>query len=63
MLRDLIKEHGNSWKLIGDLLNRTQTNVRDKWKQLQKKNPKAQFEFNITNIHKLLRAIEEATSV
>jgi hypothetical protein len=35
-----VEQHGNKWKEIGDLLNRTALNVKDKWKQMGGSNHK-----------------------
>lgn len=55
----LVKEHGKKWELIGKTLQRTATNVKDKYKQLGGDNHnKVNVESNLSYKLKLLKEIE-----
>ena len=59
-LISLVKEHGKKWELIGKTLQRTATNVKDKYKQLGGDNHnKVNIETNLSYKLKLLKEIEE----
>lgn len=58
-LISLVKEHGKKWELIGKTLQRTATNVKDKYKQLGGDNHnKVNIETNLSYKLKLLKEIE-----
>jgi hypothetical protein len=62
-LIQLHKEHGAKWELIGKELERTATNVKDKFRQIGGKNFKARVkEFNLVLCLKLLKYIQEYVS-
>jgi len=56
----LVKEHGPKWEIIGKELERTSTNVKDKYKQIGGRyHHSRQKEFNLILCMKLLKYIEE----
>jgi hypothetical protein len=56
----LVKEHGPKWEIIGKELERTSTNVKDKYKQIGGRyHHSRQKEFNLILCLKLLKYIEE----
>ena len=58
-LINLVKEHGKKWELIGQKLERTALNCKDKYKSLGKENNKERIQENNLNIIlKFLKAIE-----
>jgi hypothetical protein len=59
-LIQLHKEHGSKWELIGKELERTATNVKDKFRQIGGKNFKSRVkEFNLVLCLKMLKYIQE----
>jgi hypothetical protein len=58
-LIQLHKEHGTKWELIGKELERTATNIKDKFKQIGGKNYKSRVkEFNLTLCLKLVKYVQ-----
>jgi hypothetical protein len=56
----LVKEHGPKWEIIGKELERTSSNVKDKYKQIGAKHYKSRMkEFNLILCLKLLKYIQE----
>jgi hypothetical protein len=62
-LTRLYEEHGAKWELIGKELERTATNVKDKFKNLGGKNyKKRQPEFNLSSVLKLVKYVQSYLS-
>jgi hypothetical protein len=59
----LYEEHGAKWELIGKELERTATNVKDKFKNIGGKNyKKRQPEFNLSSVLKLVKYVQSYLS-
>jgi hypothetical protein len=59
-LMSLVKEHGPKWEIIGKEMERTATNVKDKYKQVGGKNYRARIkEFNLIVCLKLIKYVQE----
>jgi hypothetical protein len=62
-LTGLYEEHGAKWELIGKELERTASNVKDKFKNLGGKNyKKRQPEFNLSSVLKLVKYVQSYLS-
>ena len=57
-------EFGSKWEKIGKILERTSTNVKDKWKEIGGKNWELRKkEFDLKSTLKMLKYIDEGISI
>jgi len=60
----LVKEHGRKWKQIGEILERTDINVRDKYRHIgEEKSEKRSKFWTVKELIKLVKTISKATDV
>jgi hypothetical protein len=60
----LYDEFGSKWEKIGKILERTSTNVKDKWKEIGGKNwDLRKKDFNLKSTLKMLKYIDEGISI
>jgi len=60
----LYDEFGSKWEKIGKILERTSTNVKDKWKEIGGKNwDLRKKDFDLKSTLKMLKYIDEGISI
>lgn len=60
----MYNEFGSKWEKIGKILERTSTNVKDKWKEIGGKNWELRKkDFDLKSTLKMLKYIDESISV
>lgn len=60
----MYNEFGSKWEKIGKILERTSTNVKDKWKEIGGKNWELRKkDFDLKSTLKMLKYIDESISI
>ncbi len=64
-LIDHVEKYGKEWKKVAELMGRTATNIRDKWRELGGDNylERRRDEWSIEEIVHLLKLVEKSTNV
>ena len=60
----MYEEFGSKWEKIGKILERTSTNVKDKWKEIGGKNWELRKkDFDLRSTLKMLKYIDESIAI